>query len=723
MAFITALGAGLMAAMHIDSELGVYLLWSIASAPAAMMLPVSGIAFIAATGVGLAASVPLAGVLVEAPWMLITFFAFAAAASTYALSDAQLTDGWRMVQIFILGTFWIVVFDPNGFGWATAYAFAAALVGFSFIMLFDNVLWPDPAERHLLRLLAAGAETASTRIAAVGRAYLEPAGTRALPRSSVEGAMSAHLALLARADRENLSPLRHARLLAAVSISERMRLEVERLLSIAREPLPHRIRGMLKPQLQAILEAIDAALLIDERLLAGGLDQAEDAMPDAAGPIYSMLEAYNRRVGELHAQFIVDARPDELSNLSAFVLGLQRVARLFIHTPIPLPAAARKAAPRDSNATPTRADPARVRYCLKLAIAVALAFVVGVTTQRGDLRTILWTVMITGLPTYGASIRKMILRFAGAALGGVLALAAIIAVSPNFETVVTYMAVFFIALVPCAYLGLGGQRFSYPGKQAGVTFCLLFVGLSPSVREYEALWRMWGVLLGILVVAVVFIVLWPEYAGDSMAPRLAKMLEMILSLMPRDGHGPDEDRIEALEIDCARTLSELLAIADDARIEGRRSGFDPDAVVDTVGTLRRIAHRLGSVASGRLSRETPALAPQLQSARDAIDSALHAQFEDCLDYFKRRAVAGDAPRVWNEDAARALLDDLHREITADDFSAISSWPLGPRRILLAEIETYRRLVVLAGELSNQVSRIALPGPAHYRRVQPQTAAA
>jgi hypothetical protein len=36
MALITALGAGLIAAMHIDSELGIYLLWSIVSAPAAM---------------------------------------------------------------------------------------------------------------------------------------------------------------------------------------------------------------------------------------------------------------------------------------------------------------------------------------------------------------------------------------------------------------------------------------------------------------------------------------------------------------------------------------------------------------------------------------------------------------------------------------------------------------------------------------------------------------
>ncbi len=712
-----------MAAMHIDTELGIYLLWSIISAPAAMMLPANGAMLIAVMGVGLAASVPLAGVLVEAPWMLVAFFAIAAAASTYLLSDAQLTDGWRMAQIFILSSFWVVVFDPAGFGWSVAYAFSAGLVGYSVIMLFDNVLWPDPAERHLLHLLAASAERTRERLAATGSAYLDTTGAKELPQPSMHGAMSAHLALLERANRENLSPLRHARLLAAVSVSERMRLEVERLLSIARESLPHRIREMFKPQLQAILDAIDAALVIDEGLLAGGLDQAEETMPDAAGPIYSMLEVYNRRVGELQSQFIVDTRPDELSNLSAFVLGLQRIARLFIHTPIPLAAAARRAARPDSDPVGARIDPARMRYCLKLAAAVALAFVVGVTTHRSDLTTILWTVMITGLPTYGASMRKMILRFVGGMLGGVLGLAAIIVVSPNFETIVTYMAVCFIALMPCAYLGLSGGRLSYPGKQAGVTFCLLFAGLSPSVREYEALWRLWGVFLGVIVVAIVFIVLWPEYAGEAMVPRLEKMLEMILSLMPRGGRAPNESQTESIEIDCSRTLGELLSVADDARIEGGRSGFDPDAVVDAVGTLRRIAHRLGSVAAGRNSQEMPALPPQLQSARDAIDSALRAQFEACLDYVRRRAAGGATLRAWHEDAARALLDNLHQQIASDNFSAISSWPLASRRTLLADIETYRRLVVLAGELSDQLSRIALTRAVPHWQLQPRTAAA
>jgi hypothetical protein len=131
-----------------------------------------------------------------------------------------------------------------------------------------------------------------------------------------------------------------------------------------------------------------------------------------------------------------------------------------------------------------------------------------------------------------------------------------------------------------------------------------------------------------------------------MVPRMERMLEMILSLMPRDGSGLDENWIESIEIDCARTLGELLAIADDAQIEGGRSGFDPDAVVDAVGTLRQIAHRLGSLAAERDSQEMPMLPPQLQSARDAIDSALRSHFEACLDYVKRRAAGGGALKAW-----------------------------------------------------------------------------
>jgi hypothetical protein len=78
---------------------------------------------------------------------------------------------------------------------------------------------------------------------------------------------------------------------------------------------------------------------------------------------------------------------------------------------------------------------------------------------------------------------------------------------------------------------------------------------------------------------------------------------------------------------------------------------------------------------------------------------------------KRRAVGGGALKAWNGDAARALLDNLHEQIAVNNFSAVSSWPLAALRSLMAAIETYRRLVVLAGELSDQLARIAPPRPA------------
>jgi hypothetical protein len=81
---------------------------------------------------------------------------------------------------------------------------------------------------------------------------------------------------------------------------------------------------------------------------------------------------------------------------------------------------------------------------------------------------------------------------------------------------------------------------------------------------------------------------------------------------------------------------------------------------------------------------------------------------------KRRAAGGGALKAWNGDAARALLDNLHEQIAANNFSAVSSWPLAARRSLMAAIETYRRLVVLAGELSDQLARIAPPRPAPAR---------
>ena len=149
MALITALGAGLMAASQVDSPLAINVIWATVAAPAARMKPAMGLKFIIIMGAALAASMPFAGALAEAPWLEIPFLATAVASSTYLFSDAQLADGWRQLQLFFVNTFWIVTFDPQGFGWSIGYNFGGAVIAFGLLVLFENV----PHVRHKLQTL------------------------------------------------------------------------------------------------------------------------------------------------------------------------------------------------------------------------------------------------------------------------------------------------------------------------------------------------------------------------------------------------------------------------------------------------------------------------------------------------------------------------------------------------------------------------------------------
>ena len=203
----------------------------------------------------------------------------------------------------------------------------------------------------------------------------------------------------------------------------------------------------------------------------------------------------------------------------------------------------------------------------------------------------------------------MILRIVGAVIGGVISLLAIIIVTPNFETLPAYLLAVFIVFYISAYCSLSSGRVAYAGKQIGTTFALVFAGLSPALDDYEPLWRIWGILLGTFVVAIVTFILWPEYAGDSLLPRLRKVIRDTLALAPGGSAANSEDEIQQANSATMRTLAEILEVADDAQLEGRTSMVNHNAIVEAAGTLRRIANRLASIATGRIVTPAPPLDP------------------------------------------------------------------------------------------------------------------
>jgi multidrug resistance protein MdtO len=331
-------------------------------------------------------------------------------------------------------------------------------------------------------------------------------------------------------------------------------------------------------------------------------------------------------------------------------------------------------------------------------------------SQRVELSTILTTVLITALPSYGAAFRKMVLRIVGAALGGVISLLTIIIVSPNFETLPTYLIAISLVFYVSAYSSLTSGRIAYAGKQIGTTFALVFAGLSPSLDIYGPLWRIWAILLGSFVVAIIALILWPEYAGDSLLPRLRRVIAATLALAPGGAGSIRLDMIDEVNSETMRILAEMLQVADDAQLEGRTSRVNHNAIIEAAGDLRRIANRLASISTSRIVSPTPQLDPMTELAREAALEDIEHQLKVWHEFFR-------SPESLRADAARTpacaqlssriekSLAEFGSRLEENEFGRLKSWTLEQRRSILAELNSLHRITVLLPELSAWLAKI------------------
>ena len=708
MAFIGAVGAALMAALHVDSALGPATLWLCLFASSSLMTASQGLALVLAYAATLSASVLLAGILVDVPWMLLPFFGLATALGAYVLNKQKLPAAWLNCVVGFLDTFYLCVFDPHNFGWSVAYTFSGMSLAIGVLVVFDMVLWPDPAERTLLRSLADTLARQRERLAAIGRAYLDPLAVTVLPQPSLVSVLPTQLPLLERAGRELNNPQREAILLAAVTTTERLRIEIEQLLAIARDNVPRDIRTRLRPEIEAVLQAIVAALRQQAHEAAMGLEPSNSNYEELSTAIRSSLDSLQARETLALSQ-LPSADEAATANVAAFNLGLRKIGLRLLNRP--LGDVHGLAFPKDtySGATQSGADRALMRYSAKLGIATTLAFVVGVASHRSDLSVIVWTALIAGLPTYGATLRKMILRIVGGVIGGLLALPVMMVVSPNFSSLGSYLAAFFVVLFICAYVSLSSGRLAYAGQQGGLSFIIAYASLSPNANFYEPLWRVWGIFLGLIIVTLVFLLVAPEYAGKAIVPRLRRVLHATLELLP-PAAGLTARRVQEIDMDVTLNLIQLLGIAEDARLELRHSGIVPDRIVEAAGTLRRIVHRLSGIATGRLVIPQPALPAEIQAARAACETALRYHLQSWLEVLEdeqgpdRRRIVEVAARFTPDDLAVPLAK-LQEHLSVFGLGELASWPAAARSALLAEIESYRQLMVLMTELDQQFVEI------------------
>jgi hypothetical protein len=719
LATIGTVGAGLMAAAHVDTPLGPYLVWLMIGA-APMLSLLRAVAYLIAEAPLLVVSVPVAGLLAETPWLMLPFLFAFTAYSTQQVVSRKLGAFGLVLQIVALDTFYAVVFAPDDFGWGVSSIFGASVIAFFLIFLFDRFLWPDPAEALLLDSIASSAENNRTEFLKVASFYLDGDIAVWPPEPGTLSQLPTQLALLNNAAVEGITPRRRAILLAAATREERLYTQISQLIISARENVPREERAIFRVELERIIETLAAAL---EELAREARTNSIRTGPDSgpsrvAARAQQAFDALDERIVKVRSALPRTIGVLEIGNFNAFCDTLHAMVGL-IERPLdepPAPSAA--VANQDLDAPkPPPVDLALMRYSGKVALCMVIGYFIGLLTQRADLSVILTTIIITALPTYGASARKMVLRLVGTITGGVVTILAIIVVTPNFETLPSYMLAVFIVLFVSGYASLGSGRTSYAGKSIGTTFLLVFAALSPSVDVYGPLWRVWGILLGTMVVTGIFFLLWPEYASDSLPPRLFKALRYAVDLAPGGAASTREDRLHATGHDLTQVMIEILQVADDARLEGRKSLIDPDAVVNAAGTVRRIAHRLAQLSANRLNGGLPQLDAETEEVRAQVVKAIVAELDSWLRFVGVRANL-------NPEAARALaashprdlivvpLELFSSRLAAGDYAQLSSFTPDQRRQVLAELQSLRRLEFLVDEMNRYLARV--PGTPQAR---------
>jgi hypothetical protein len=715
MATIGTIGGGLVAACHVYNELGLYLAWALVGAAGPMMSPRSAGALLIAQGLVLALSVFMDRTLVEAPWLNLAFLFIFISFSTYLGTIYRLGAALILIQVSSLFIFYLVAFSPQEVGWYAAGAFGGSAIAFGVIVLFDNWLWPDPAETKLLESLAIAIRRTSVRLRQASNYYLNGEAAARPPLPPPTSDLPIQITLLDHATAEGVSGYHRAILLTAITIVARIELEVDRFTVTVLERVPRQIRSLVQSELDAAVSAIAVALDDLARELAGhiakGMSKLTLATQEQAK---SAVDALNARVLEVRPTYLRVADSEEIVNFSAILDSLAALTAYIerlLDQPLRPPALpATSISPRQSLAV---TDDAILRYALKVGLCVVIGYVIGLTTQRVELSTILITVVITALPTYGAALNKMVLRIVGALIGGAASLIAIIIVSPNFETLPTYMLVLFVVFYCSAYSSLTSGRVSYAGSQIGTTFAIVVAGLSPAVDIYEPLWRIWGILLGCFVVALVFLMLVPEYAADSLLPRLRKAIRVTLALIPEGSALYSEEQIQQTNSEVMRLVAEILEVANDAQIEGRACSVNHHAIVEAAGTLRAIASRFSVIASGRALVGLPQLDLTTESARERAFKEVQRQLETWLEFFSgpdsiNASAAREIAQIHPPDVLAKPIDEFSSRLEEDSYARTESWSLEQRRVMLAELQTMRRLEVLISDLNRYLAQI--PGP-------------
>jgi multidrug resistance protein MdtO len=368
--------------------------------------------------------------------------------------------------------------------------------------------------------------------------------------------------------------------------------------------------------------------------------------------------------------------PPPLADMERTLEQLSTMARLEPPSP-----AAKESRPRLLLADATT-NPEYVQFAAKGALAALICYVLFVGFDYPGIYTSVITCFVVSLSTIGSSNQKGLLRFGGAAVGGLMGLLALVYAFPNVDGLGGFWLVFAAGTAVAAWINFGSPRISYGGYQTGLAFYKATLQtLGPAISATVVRDRLIGVAFGLIVFGIVEHVLWPARAATRMHARLADVLRS-LAAFAREASRPPFD-VDARRQVIAQQIADVQGYIESSKFESGAPGADADAIERVTADAQTLFVVLLAIARAGGSAD---------SRLDAVGSATIRVDDDVATILERLADGVRAGGV-----TRAI--DVDGSLTALEGSVVAL--VGATR----EDARYTGRLALYGELGVAVHRL------------------
>ena len=305
------------------------------------------------------------------------------------------------------------------------------------------------------------------------------------------------------------------------------------------------------------------------------------------------------------------------------------------------------------------------------------------------------TCFVVTLSTIGASNQKGILRFGGAAVGGLMGLIALVYLFPNMDTIGGFWLVFGAGTAVAAWATFGTPRIFYGGYQTGLAFYkAILQGFGPALSATVVRDRLIGVFFGLIVFGIVEHLLWPVRARKALRACVAEMLHLLADLA-RSGTSDKPPTLIAADVDSWRRrisqkVQEIQTLIESSKFES--GALELDEIQKRTGDAQIVFVLLLSLA--RQSRDTARLPDAMRATAIDLDNAVATALEALANHIS----GGSGPAVPDLDDR---LNTFERSVGGTD--ALDKEAAAH---LAERVAVYRALVAAVKRLSSESMRTA-----------------